>query len=301
MGVLRMMSNRYFFSGLLALSVFGLAFYFRKDVVAALYGIQISWTIAGFLCIVSNYCFRAMRLNVLTGNKLPVWPQGVYCTSVHGFASYMLPLRSGDLSLPFLLKSIANMDLKDGATVLYKARLLEVFTLGTWLVAASLLPSLKLPATIMITMAVAGILMILSPFLLKKLFSLSLLPFEKFQRAATILAQTSKMNLLEIMLTFGIWTSIALGTWCIAAAIQLPIAILDVVFLIALQLVMQLMPIQGFANSGNHESGWVGALVLMGVPADMALKFALTSHAVVLVYVLIIGMIALILRHMFIR
>ena len=301
MGFLRMMSNRYFFSGLLALGVFGLAFYFRKDVVVALYGIQISWTIAGFLCIVSNYCFRAMRLNVLTGNKLPVWPQGVYCTSVHGFASYMLPLRSGDLSLPFLLKSIANMDLKDGATVLYKARLLEVFTLGIWVVAASLLPSLKLPASIKITMAVAGILMILSPFLLNKLFSFSLLPFEKFQRAATILAQTSKMNLLEIMLTFGIWTSIALGTWCIAAAIQLPIAILDVVFLIALQLVMQLLPIQGFANSGNHESGWVGALVLMGVPADMALKFALTSHAVVLVYVLIIGMIALILRHTYIR
>ena len=301
MAFLRMMSNKHLFSGLLAISVIGLAFYSREEVMAALYGIQISWAIAGFFFILSNYCFRALRLNVLTRNKLPVWPQGVYCTSVHGFASYMLPLRSGDLSLPFLLKAISNMELKDGAKVLYKARLLEVFTLGIWLVAASLLPSLKLPTAIMITMAVSGILMILSPILLKKFFSLSLLPFEKFQRVARALAQTSKMNFLEIMLTFGIWTSIALGTWCIAAAIQLPIAFRDIVFLIALQLVMQLMPIQGFANSGNHESGWVGALVLMGIPADMALKFALTSHAIILVYVLIIGLIALILRHTLIR
>ena len=153
----------------------------------------------------------------------------------------------------------------------------------------------------MIMMAVSGLLMILSPLLLKTFFNLSLLPFEKFQRVATILAKTSKMNVLEIMLTFGVWTSIALGTWCIAAAIQLPIALMDVVFLIALQLVMQLMPIQGFANSGNHESGWVAALVLLGFPADMALKFALTSHAVILVYVLIVGLIALILSHLFIK
>ena len=130
MAFFRMMSNKHFFSGLLAISVFGLAFYSRKELMAALCGIQISWAIAGFCCILSNYGFRALRLNVLTGNKLPVWPQGVYCTGVHGFASYMLPLRSGDLSLPFLLKSISNMDLKEGATVLYKARLLEVFTLG---------------------------------------------------------------------------------------------------------------------------------------------------------------------------
>lgn len=301
MAFIRMMSKKHLFSGLLAISVFGLAFYYKEDVMAALYGIQTSWVIAGFFFILSNYCFRALRLNVLTGNKLPVWPHGVYCTCVHGFASYMLPLRSGDLSLPFLLKSISKMDLKDGAKVLYKARLLEVFTLGIWLVAASLLPSLKLPTAIMIMMAVSGMLMVLSPLLLKKFFSFSLLPFEKFQRVATALARTSKMTFQEIMLTFGIWTSIAIGTWCIAAAIHLPIAFKDIVFLIALQLVMQLMPIQGFANSGNHESGWVGALVLMGVPADMALKFALTSHAIILVYVLIIGLIALILRHTFIR
>jgi uncharacterized membrane protein YbhN (UPF0104 family) len=150
-------------------------------------------------------------------------------------------------------------------------------------------------------MAVSGIMMILSPLLLKQFFSFSLLPFEKFRRVATALAQTSNMTFREIMLTFGIWTSIALGTWCVAAAIHLPIAFKEIVFLIALQLVMQLMPIQGFANSGNHESGWVGALVLMGIPADMALKFALASHAIILVYVLIIGLIALSLRHTFLR
>jgi len=295
------MSNKNLFSGVLAIGVFGLAFYYRDEIITALYGIRISWAVAGFICLLSNYYFRSLRLNVLSGNKLPVWPQGIYCTSVHGFVNYMLPLRSGDLSLPFLLKSLINMDLKNGAIILYKARLLEVFTLGIWLVGVSLFPTGETSPSIIIMMVVSGMLMILSPFLLKKFFSLSILPFEKFQRAAKILAQTSNMKISEIMLTCGIWASIAIGLWCITAAIQLPINVIDVVFLIALQLVMQLMPIQGFANSGNHESGWVAALVLMGVPSDMALKFALTSHAIILVYVLLIGLIALILRHPFIR
>jgi uncharacterized membrane protein YbhN (UPF0104 family) len=249
----------------------------------------------------SNYFFRALRLKVITENKLVAWPQGFYCTSLHGFANYMLPLRSGDLSLPFLLKSITQMDLKEGATVLYKARLLEVFTLGIWLLAVTLYPDSKLPSSVRVVMTVTGMLMVLSPFLLRKFFELSILPFEILQRAAKILAQTSKMNLREIVLTCGIWLSIATGIWCVAAAIRLPIAAMDIVLLIALQLAMQFVPVQGFANSGNHEGGWVAALVLMGFPADAALKFALSSHAIILIYVLLLGLIALILRHTLMR
>ena len=77
---------------------------------------------------------------------------------------------------------------------------------------------------------------------------------------------------------------------------QLPISPSDIAFLIAIQLLMQLMPIQGFANSGNHESSWAAALMLLGFPADLSLKFALTSHAIILIYVLILGLLALVFR-----
>jgi hypothetical protein len=291
------MRNKHIISGLLVLCVVGLAFYYRHDVITALQDIQTSWAIAGFFCIFTNYCFRALRLYVLTDGRLNVWPDGIYCTSMHGFATYMLPLRSGDLSLPFLLKATAAIELKEGALVLFKARLLEVFTLGIWFVVASIFPSSILPAPIIIAIALSGVLMMLSPLILKKLFGLSILPFDIVRRTAKKLSQTSRMRLREILLTIGIWISIALGLWCVTVAIQLPLPFMDVFFLIALQLAMQLMPVQGFANSGNHESGWAGALILMGHPADAALKFALTSHAIILVYVLFLGLIALALRY----
>jgi hypothetical protein len=292
-----MKSNKYLFSGILVIAVLGLGLYHRHEVITALSSISVPWAAAGFLCIFVNYLFRALRLNLLTEKKLQVWPQGIYCASVHGFATYMLPMRSGDLSLPFLLKSLLWMDLKDGAAVLYKARLLEVFTLGIWLVLVSFFPSATLTSSIRAVMMITGTLMVLSPFLLRIVLKLSYFPVEKLQRIAMAFKEKSELHLHETMLTCGIWLSIAVGVWCISASMQLSLDASDVAILIALQLLMQLVPVQGFANSGNHESGWVAALVLIGYPTDVALKFALTSHAIILVYVLLLGMIGLILRH----
>ena len=295
------MLKKHLISGLLLIVVIGIAAYHRHDVIAVLRGVQASWAIAGFVCLLVNYLLRAVRLHLLTKGQLNVWPKGIYCICMHGFATYMLPLRSGDLSLPFLLKSTTGIELQEGAAVLFKARLLEVFTLGLWFLVAAAFPSSKLSGGVLLAMAVCGIAMVLSPFVLKQLLGLSIIPFETVRKVANRLSKTGRMTLGEISLTCGIWLSIALGLWCITFAIQLPLPLMDLFLLIALQLAMQLIPVQGIGNSGNHEGGWVAALVLLGFPAEAALKFALTSHAIVLVYVLIIGLIALVLRQALIR
>ena len=62
------------------------------------------------------------------------------------------------------------------------------------------------------------------------------------------------------------------------------------------QLPLQLIPIQGFANSGNHEGGWIAGLALLGIPTSEAVDFSLTSHALLIIYVLALGIVALITR-----
>lgn len=293
---LTIMTKKHIFSGLLLITVLALVGYYRDEIMDALYDIQKGWGVAGFFCIMTNYILRALRLNLLTERELTIWPHGIYCTSMHGFLNYMLPLRSGDLSLPFLLKTTARIDLKKGATVLLKARVLEVFTLGVWITLAALVPFSNLPNSILWTMFFLGVVMMLTPFVLHHILKRLHLPFDRVQRITQHLAQIGRMTAIEIVLTFGIWASIAACIGCIAKAMQLSISIPDIVFLIALQLVMQLMPVQGIANSGNHESGWVAALMLMDYSGDSALQFALTSHAIILVYVLCLGLIAFMLK-----
>jgi len=293
--------KKHILSGFLLVGVLGMAVYHRHEVVKTLRGIEAVWAIAGFFCLLVNYCLRAVRFHVLTNSRLKVWPQGIYCVFMHGFATYMLPLRSGDLSLPFLLKSTIGLGLQEGAAVLLKARLLEVFALGLWFVVAATFPYSKLSKEVVLPMAACGVVMVASPFILKRLLGLSVIPFEKVRTLAKRFAQTGSMTLVEVTLTCCIWISIALGLWCVTFAIQLQLPLMDLFLLIALQLAMQLIPLQGFGNSGNHEGSWIAALALLGIPGDAALKFALTSHAVILVYVLIVGVMALIIRNLIFR
>ena len=158
--------SRNFISFLLAASVIGLFIFYRKEVSDAFKGISISWVVLGLTCFLINYFFRAARVHVLTKSKIAVFPDAIYCSSLHGFATYMLPMRAGEFSLPFILKSIAGIELKAGAKVLFKARLLDVLVLGFWLIVAAVFPFSKMPMTYKAAMAVLGVLMVSSPILL---------------------------------------------------------------------------------------------------------------------------------------
>jgi uncharacterized membrane protein YbhN (UPF0104 family) len=66
--------------------------------------------------------------------------------------------------------------------------------------------------------------------------------------------------------------------------------------MISVQLLFQLIPIQGFANAGNHEGSWIAALSILGIPASSGLVFALATHALVFVYVVSLGVVSLLIR-----
>ena len=139
--------------------------------------------------------------------------------------------------------------------------------------------------------------MVCSPIVLSRISGRFLVHFKRIGGLARALAQTSTFDKTEMMLSVTIWIASATMLWSIAAAMHLSMSMDEMLFLVAIQLVMQLFLIQGFANSGNHESGWIAAMMMIGYPADISLQFALASHAIVLFFVLFLGFMALILRH----
>jgi hypothetical protein len=53
---------------------------------------------------------------------------------------------------------------------------------------------------------------------------------------------------------------------------------------------MTLLPLQGFANLGTHEIGWVAAFRLFGYSANASLNIAISSHIIMLLFVLTLGL-----------
>jgi hypothetical protein len=278
----------------MALAVIGVALFYRDNLIDAVQRIKPVWVWAGFGFYLLNYGFRALRITSLTKGKLPVWPQAAHCAALHGFTTYMLPLRSGELTLPLILKSSSGMEIKTGLVVLLQARLLDVITIGGWLLVAVVFWSEVLRAPLSGLLGVMGTLMLLSPLILKGLSSWAA-SFEGLPRRFGVSVLSIGMPGLEgIAWSICIWGALAGCFFCITRAIGISVGFGTIWLLIAIQLPLQLIPFQGLANAGNHEGGWVATLMLVGIAAEPALDAALLSHAVLMLYVLGIGTLALI-------
>jgi len=281
------------FSLFLALAVLGLAVHSRESLLRTLKLIDPWWTIGGLLLYIITYGLRALRFFSLSKRRLKIWPQGLFCTFWHGLATYLLPMRSGDLTLPFILQSKSRLTLDEGFFILYKARLLDVFALGAWIAAASLDFRRILPVWLRTAMFGIGVLMLAAPLLLSRLL-LKVSPRSgRIQGFAYRLGQVGALRLVEVAESIGIWSALGACIFCIARAMGLSLDGGGVILLIGIQMPLQFLPVQGVANTGNHEGGWIAGLTLLGYSASAALNWALTSHLIFLLYVLAIGPITL--------
>jgi len=286
-----------FASFLLAGMIAAIAFVKSDSVIESLKNINIYWAVAGLGCYWINYLFRSMRFCTISENSLQLWPDAIKATCLHGLATYMLPFRAGDLTLPAILKSINNTSWTEGGRILIKSRILDISTLGFWMICAALFTRVQIPFSYRAGWSALGLVMLVSPLMINWLLSSGLrMTSSLFSKHILQFQTVSKITWQEVIQSLGIWMGIGGCLFCAARAVGLPLSLGGAVFLISVQLPFQLIPIQGFANAGNHEGGWIAALTILGIPASSGLVFALASHALMFVYVVSLWVVSLVLR-----
>ncbi|MCP3940836.1 MAG: flippase-like domain-containing protein [Desulfobacteraceae bacterium] len=269
-------------------------FYNWKDILAVYDTIEIHWVVLGFGCYVVNYIFRGVRLKLLTGSKLRFFSQAFHFSILHGFFSYLLPLRAGDISLPILLKATGKIDLKEGVGVLVKLRVMDFTMIGIFTIFGAYFGARMISSTVRGLWLLSGVVLTFFWFGFQKIgkFGNYLLK-NKFKYEFDI-SGLLKTNLTEFFVTALIWISVYASQYCMVRSLGLDFKLSEVIFLSSIQLPLQMLPVQGVANSGNHEGGWVAALVLMGFGTKQALQFAIASHGVLVIYVALLGLLAMI-------
>jgi len=286
---------------LLAGVVLFIAYYKGPSLFENLKQAKINWILAGLAFYLINYIIRAFRFKTISRQHLKIWPDTVRSVSLHGFATYMLPFRAGDLTLPIILKTISQISPTEGGRILLKARLLDISTLGFWTLLAAIISSINISYSIRAVWFITGVGMCLSPVAVKYLCKLGNKKDAWILRRIATVRHVVQFSRLELLESLGVWAAIGISFYCVVRAVGLPLGVGDVWLLITIQLPLQFIPIQGFANAGNHESGWVAGLMILGVSASEALKFALASHAILLSYVLVIGIFVLFTQRIFKR
>lgn len=277
----------------LAVGVIIAAFYYGPELIDALRKVDRFWLVAGLVSYAMNYGFRAMRLFFISERQIRIWPEGLHAACLHGFATYMMPFRSGELTLPLTLQATTDLTLTDSSKMLIRARVLDLHVLGLLTILAALMADVEINwATRMIWFGM-GVLMALAPLALRIVAKTVNMSHHRWLRGMSRFVIRDSVKPLEIATSLAIWIAIACCFYFAARAIDLPLSPTQVWLLVTLQLPLQMIPIQGFANAGNHEGGWVAGLVLLGVPASAAIEIALTSHTILLAYVLVLGPVAL--------
>ena len=280
-------------SFLLVVFILVIAVYKGPELLEAIKKVRLDWTVAGLGCYLVNYLLRAIRLKIVSVNRLKLWPDTIHTVCFHGFATYMLPFRAGDLVLPVILKTVSNIRIADGGKMLLKARLLDFSTLGFWMLGAAAFLCASIPLPYRIAWSLIGLFMCFTPVIVKHVGVVARKRLRGFLRYISVFEIVGEVNLLECAVSLGIWAAVGACFYCTTRAIGLTLGMGDIWFIITVQLPLQIIPVQGVANAGNHEGGWVAALSLIGIPASEGLMFALTSHAILLSYVLVIGFFAL--------
>jgi uncharacterized membrane protein YbhN (UPF0104 family) len=97
------------------------------------------------------------------------------------------------------------------------------------------------------------------------------------------------------LLTIAIWICVQTNFYFIVLSLGESLTFLQMIVVSIIMVPMTLLPIQGFANLGTHEIGWTAAFALFGYPQATALNIAVSSHIILLFFVLLLGFLGLIL------
>jgi hypothetical protein len=261
----------------------------RNEIYQLLQRTKFNWLTLGVLFYFCNYLTRAYRLQILTGSSDLSLLLGLKTASLHGCYSYFLPFRTGDLTLPFFLKKFSLLPLASGGGVLVRARLLDMVSLGILLAFSTFLSYRKLDNESVLCFLLASMILIGAPFFIKLAIRQERWLPRKWVGSFSSNVNENPLRLKEVGLSLLVWFWVGCTLFSATEALSIPIQFMDIWFLVAIQLPLQLLPIQGVANAGNHEVGWVAGFTLLGIAPAKGLEFAVASHLIIIVYVIALG------------
>lgn len=269
---------------------------------------QSSWILIafGFIVFSTNYWFRTQRIRILT--QLQTDTRTLYgITSLYGMFNYLLPAKSGELTFIYLFRHYCGMRVMHSSASLLVARLLDFTILAVMIPVIILSYRHTLPNWIMLSGAAFSCLVLIGAGIIytviacrgsandhasshvKNGLSGKFRKYISEFRQALHAIHTARKYRPLVVYTILIWASIYVNFYIIVKALGYDIAFLQVMTASLILVPLTLLPVQGIANIGTHELGWVAALSVFGYPVDTAMTIALSSHVILLLYVIVLG------------
>ena len=267
-----------------------------------------TWLLMAWLIFTLNYILRTIRFRILLSKKvsfLSLFP----IASLHGMLNYLLPSKSGEISFPLLLKRYRQVPMKESTAVLLTARVFDFLSISFFLSIVLIVYWTHLPTSmIYASLIFCGLVFSLSGtffWLLQRQqrgasTKIESLPLAKslnrlinvwMDLVGELRAIYKRKQILSVsLLTVGIWLCVYTNLYLILLSLGHRLNYFQVIVISLVTVPISLLPIRGFANLGTHEASWIPAFMLFGETDQSALAIAVSSHAILLVFILLLGL-----------
>jgi uncharacterized protein (TIRG00374 family) len=293
---------------LIAVSVALVAYLLSQTKISEIWQVLVNfpagYLLGGFVLFVMGHFVRAVRFKVLLGERVKVG--GLFSIlAVQTAASGLLPLRSGEFSLVYLLKKQDGIDYPVGTAVLVLAKTLDFLAVtALFFISFGSLPVIPdffrklLPwaGGLFFSMALLLLLMGRSREIYARLpefFREGPLADNKLMKAVkqvfkgAEVIRSRKTLLLSLAATAVLWALLYGSNFLVLWGVGLKLSLLEMVFLTTSMSLFANLPIHMPGGFGTTESFWTVLLFAMGVPKEAGIATGFASHLVTIAFALV--------------
>lgn len=267
-------------------------------VVTSLQNVDLSFALLGFFAFLMGHFFRFFRYA-----QIWIWPfdaRFMAASGCHGAASYMLPMRLGELLLPYLAQRLGD---RGFFSVLGGLLWIRFFDVGVVIllacsvaIAGILFPGLGIGGGEISLLGNsyfatgAGFILAVIALLVVSLVFVSWLVSTRFEAL-----KGTRERLLFVVFSLFIWCFVLLMNYLLAKSLGASLGFPNLVLLLLVSTFAYAIPVQGLAGLGAHQLAWFFTLREAGITKDLSLAISLSSHVVVVIWVLGLAVIAALL------
>lgn len=233
--------------------------------------------LGAFLLLLLANLLRAWRFTLLIGQSRLLKCYGI--SSIHYFLNRILPVRAGEVSLPFMFKKYFALDLSVGVSYLVFLRLLDFLAMLMFFSISLMfvVPFRPLFLIVSSILLVLLVLLVLRPRRVLALVILLLNIIPWVRRATFIGKLTNFLNQAAstpvrpdfiarlVIVSVLNWGIVYLYYFTMLNTLSVKVDIAETVFATSFSSLTLLLPISGVGNIGTFESGWAAGFFLLGI------------------------------------
>jgi uncharacterized membrane protein YbhN (UPF0104 family) len=271
-------------------------------------GASLPWLGVGLVMYLLNYILRTLRFRQLLPTRQISFAQLFSVSSLYGVFLYLLPGKSGEITLPAMLKLRQGVNVSESTALLVVARFYDLLSVALFLPLVLLAFRERIPGVMFYSALIFVALMVpvgVGYFVWLRRGGVEP-PTAALESGIGWIAKTRRwmgrmigdLHLLACMKgqgwlllnTIAIWLCVYTNFYFLAASLGYWLEFGQVVVLSILMIPLTLLPVQGVANLGAHEIGWTAAFAIFSYPTEHALTIAIGTHAFLLIEVLLLGL-----------